>query len=420
MFKKVHLLFACILGNALEFYNFVIYGAFAVTIARLYFPDIDPKISLFASLGTFASGFLMRPFGGAFFGYIGDRLGRKKALSLSIILMGIPSFIIGILPTYAEIGMLAPLLMIGCRLIQGLSAGGEYNGAAIFALEHVGKKFPGFTGGLISASCVMGAIAGTVLAKLIIQFGTSSMLWRLPFILGGFVCLLGVYIRRNIEESPAFNEAKKRTKEQNTTNQKFPLISVFKNRKKAMLATICIGASDGILCYTLFGFLNIYLSIYIGMELELALESSIYGLFSCMLASPLMGYILDKIGGSNFFQIVCPIVALAVYPIFNLIQSQDFYTVVVAQILFGIATASISGAFHAYVQTLFPVQERYSGISFSFNIGSALFGGTAPLILAYLITKTSNLYVPAIYISFWMFLCFSSVRYLIGKKRVKY
>lgn len=410
MFQRFYVLFTCVLGNALEFYNFVLYGAFSVIIGQLYFPSFDSSVSLFATLGTFASGFLMRPFGAAILGSIGDKIGRKKALSLSILLMGVPSIIIGLLPTYSAIGIFAPVLMIACRLVQGFSAGGEYNGAAIFALEHMGKIFPGLTGGFISASCVLGAFLAVLLAKFLTSIDASStILWRLPFLLGGFLSFVGLYMRKNLSESPVFKKEKERKASELSKNREVHLFKIFKSRPKVVLATACVGALDGILCYTLFGFLSIYLSIYLKMPLELALEASSYGLLACMFASPFMGYIFDKLGASCFLSLSALFIGGAVYPIFMLMQYKVFYLIIIAQVLFGVATASISGSLHAYLQMLFPVQERYAGISFSFNLGSAVFGGTAPLILSYLVAKTDNLYMPAVYIFVWIFIFYLSV-----------
>jgi len=410
MLKKIYIIFTCVLGNALEFYNFVIYGAFSVVIGQLYFPSCDANVSLFATLGTFASGFLMRPFGAAILGSIGDKVGRKRALSFSILLMGIPSIVISILPTYNVIGIFAPLLMILCRLVQGFSAGGEYNGAAIFALEHVGKNFPGLVGGFISASCVLGALTAMILAKTSIAIDENSeFLWRIPFLLGGMLSFLGLYMRKNLSESAVFTKGGKSDSNKKKKIGELHLFKIFKKRKKMFFVTSCIGAVDGVLCYTLFGFLSIYLSLYVKMPLNLALEASSYGLLSCMFASPIMGYILDRVGASYFLQAASIIVGILVYPVFLLMQYGTFYSVVLAQILFGAFTASISGAFHAYVQKLFPVKERYTGISFSFNLGSALFGGTAPLILTFLIVETGNLYMPAVYISFWMIIFYMAL-----------
>jgi len=206
MSNKKKVIIASVLGNALELYDFSLYGIFVPLFATLFFPTGNPTVALLASLATFAVGFLTRPLGGILFGYLGDRFGRKNALLISIMLMALPTLIISFLPTYAQIGILAPILLLLCRLLQGLCAGGEYTGASIFIIEHLGKSRRGLAGSLISASGAIGSLIAMLLGAALLQPGLPEWSWRIPFLMGAFLALIGFYIRRSLQESPEFTE----------------------------------------------------------------------------------------------------------------------------------------------------------------------------------------------------------------------
>lgn len=368
------LLFACTLGNALEFFDFTLYGVFASLIARIYFPDVDPTASLLKSLGAFAVGFLARPFGGLFFGYIGDKFGRKRALSLSILLMGVPTFTIAFLPGYETLGVTASIIVVLCRICQGLCTGGEYNGAAIFALEHFGKK-PGYIGGYITASCVIGALLATSLASFVQRPDMPEWAWRMPFFLGGFISILGYYVRRNLSETPEFLKFVSSRK-----TQKVPILESLRLHKKECFMTFAIGSLNGTLSYTLFGFLNIYLSKYFGIPLEQALQLNILGLLTFMVGCPILGAAYDRFGGRIFLRLAAFGITLGIVPVFMCLSESAYSLIICGQIGLGLFTASIAGTSHAAMQSLFPINERYSAISFFFSIGMGIFGGLAPML----------------------------------------
>jgi MHS family proline/betaine transporter-like MFS transporter len=379
-----------VIGNALEFYDFTICGVFIATLSQVFFPNSNPTLSLFASFFAFSAAFWTRPFGAYVFGYIGDRLGRKKALTISVTLMGLPTFFIGILPGYEILGMLSPLILILCRMLQGLCTGGEYNGAAIFALEHAANKRPGFISGFISASCVMGAIAATIAGAIVAQPHMPSWAWRVPFLSGAFISLIGYYVRRQCHESPEYLVSSR------TPSHAQPLVLVFKDSKIPFLVNLLAGGMNGILSYTLFAFLNIYLSRYIHVPLEKGIFMNIFGLMAFMLLCPFFGALSDKNTPRNaiFFSLVGVIILSPLA--FSLLQVHE--TILFGQILLGALVASFVGPSHAFMQTLFPAKTRYTGISMSFCIGMAITGGTTPMLLTYLIDLTGNLYIPAMWL----------------------
>ena len=278
----------------------------------------------------------------------------------------------------------------------------------------MGKNKPGFFGGLITGSCVIGALLATALGTLVTKSSDPEFFWRLPFIFGGGISLIGFYIRRRVAESPEFLANQK-----NSNKKVFSLANVFKNHHKPLLISLMIGCLNGALSYTLFGFLNSYLKRYIGVPLENAMLFSLIGLSVFMISSPLFGLFMDKIGKQRYF-LVAPIgVCALALTTFILLQNADTSSIVMAQILLGLATGCIAGPQHAFVQNLFPVSIRYRAISFSFCLGMALCGGTAPLILTYLIETTGNLVIPAYFITAISALLFLSIASLKEDKRLE-
>lgn len=382
-----------IVGNALEFYDFTLYAIFAVTIGRLFFPSEDPTASLIASWGAFAAGFMMRPLGALVFGSLGDKYGRKFSLSLTILLTGFPTFVIALLPGYEQLGILAPLILILCRLCQGLCTGGEYNGAAIFALEHFGKLKPGMIGGFITASCLIGSLAATFSGFLVSTYGTEEM-WRLPFFFGAFISFVGFILRYKMNETPDFSLLEKKKIE-----KRWDLKVIYTQYSSSALLSFMLGALNGALSYTLFGFLNVYLSKYFGLEASVSMKYNLLGLFFFMCCSPLAGHLLDIYGRARFMLGAVLLVLVSAFPTFFLLQTCNPLFILCGQALLGILTASIAGAGHGYMQPLFPTYVRLRGISINFSLGMALCGGTAPMLFTYLIESSRlSLYVPAFYL----------------------
>ena len=403
--KTIKTLLASIMGTALEFYDFMLYAVFMESIGREFFPTHNEMQSImFGSLG-FLAAFIARPFGATAFGYIGDNYGRRIALILSVSLMGIPTFIIGVLPGYAAWGIAAPIILIICRLIQGLCTGGEYNGSAIFALEHLGKNRPGMFGALITAASVSGALLANSVGIFLKQPHMPDWGWRVAFFMGAVVSLVGLYIRLNTSESPEFEKLQK-----NKKIHKSPLVDAIKNHWPSSLTTIITGTLNGILSYTLYKFLDIYLVRWLGYSETSALKLANFGIVVYMFSAPFMGHLLDKMGGETYMKRACTFIGLMAFPIFYLFQYPGLPTTYLAEILLAMSVASIAGPEHAFIQRLFPVKDRYSGVAFNYCVGMGIGGGAMPWILVYLVERTHNMYMPSFAIVFVSIVTYFALR----------
>ena len=404
MKNRVKVVLAGMTGNALEFYDFTLYGFFAPLIARSFFPntDSDSVTALLLALTVYAVGFLMRPLGAILFGHIGDKYGRKKALGLSVMLMAIPTTLIGLLPTYAAIGIAAPIILTLCRLMQGLCTGGAYNGAAIFVIEHQ-KDRRGFAGGLITSSCAIGALLGALVGYICTHsdhvLGFES--WRLPFILGMVIGLVGAYIRRQLDESPVFIEAmaKRDAQEKKTSTKKVPLVEALAKHWRSVLCIMGMAWLNGVMYYAAFNYMSIYLKEEHNWPVHDTLPMSSVALVVYALLTPIAGMISDRRGAIGLMRPTAIAVFILAIPIFMLISTGQLWLIVLAQVIYAILAACFSGPLNFFMQSLFPVEDRYSGISFSYSLGMAIFGGSTLLIMEALRIHLDYAFAPAIWLT---------------------
>lgn len=389
-FKTITMSFA---GNALEFYDFTLYGVFAIKMAEVFFPMNDPLISLIVSLSAFGTGFLMRPLGALLFGSLGDKYGRKTALTVSIIGIGFPTVTIGLTPGYDEIGLLAPIIVVASRLIQGLCTGGEYNGAAIYCLEQIGKNRPGYYSAYLTSSCALGAITALLLGGYFSSLEWEGA-WRVPFILGFFISFLGLWLRYKIEESMEF-------KAKSSSESPIPLLALFREYKVSCVKTFSLGFLNGTMSYTVFSFLIIFLKRYGSLPEGInVVYLNIIGMTFFMIGNPIMGHVYDKVGEKKFISIMTLMICTFPIVAFKLLGTPSLAMVLMAQALLGLATGAIGGITHAIPQTLFPTLIRYRGIAFNFSLGMGLGGGAVGIAHLYLIEKTGWIYMPSVYIFF--------------------
>jgi len=410
MKKNYKAIIAAMIGNALEYYDVMLYGFFATMLAPLFFPTDNQAISIISSLGTFAAGFVMRPLGGMVFGHLGDKFGRRQALALAIFLVTIPTFTIGILPTYAEIGLAAPIILVACRLLQGLCVGGEYSGASIFVIEYSKRGKESFAGSILCAAGFFGGVLGTFIGFLCTLSFMPPWGWRIPFLLGSVIGLMGYYIRTKVNESPDFI----RNKDEKI--DKVPLWGVLENRKRNLLCTMGIGATSLIPFYLA----SVYMGFLLTSKLhiptsQVMLINVALNVFLIVLL-PLMGIIADKIMGKERLMILSALTSVVIaYPLFLMLENDlTLSTVILVQAILGMITAGFGAPSMALLSTYFPVHERYSGIGFGYALGGALLGGTTPLIIATLVNWFNSPLMPAYYL---MFSGLIGIMCVIGGKR---
>ncbi len=387
--------FSSFIGNTLEFYDFALYGVLSGLFTKLFFPASDPVSSLFLSgVGVFSLGLISRPLGGLIFGHIGDRYSRRMALSLSMYLMAIPSLIITVLPTYETIGVLAPTLLISARVLQGFCTGGEYNGAAIFAIEHQQDGEKGLVSGMMTASSASGLLLATIVSYIFTTNSLPSWAWRIPFLFGVFIALFGYYVRRKNLESPQFQKAL-----QQKQHRGAPILDAIRHHRFEMLTTALIAGQTAILGYMMFTLIT---PSSILAQLHAFSRDEIYvlgliGLVSFAAMCVLSGFISDKITLPKETMMMWSSVAAAflITPVFHLLLSQSFALAILGQLIFGMLIGLHAGPQHLYMQELFPSQNRYSAIAFSFSFGTGILGGITPQISIYF---TRTLGHPALWV----------------------
>jgi MFS transporter, MHS family, proline/betaine transporter len=387
--------FSSFIGNTIEFYDFALYGALAGLFTTLFFPNSDPVSTLFLNgVGVFSIGLIARPLGGLIFGYIGDRYSRRLALSLSMYLMAIPSFVITILPTYQTIGILAPIILVSVRILQGVCTGGEYNGAAIFALEHQDQKHRGLVSGMMTASSASGLLLATIVSFIFTNNTFPEWTWRIPFLFGTCIALFGYYVRRKNLESPEFQKAL-----QEKTFITAPILDAFRHYKLQMITTALIAGQTAVLAYMMFTLIT---PTSIITELHKFTRNEIYTLsliglisFACMCI--LSGYYSDKIKTNKVYIMITAAIlsVLLIAPIFSLLLSGSFMQAVLGQLMFGCLTGLHAGPQHIYMQELFPNTNRYSAVSFSFSLGTGILGGLTPQISKLMIQNNGS---PALWV----------------------
>ncbi|MBA4494324.1 MFS transporter [Paenactinomyces guangxiensis] len=384
-------------GNIMEWYDWAIYGYFAPVIGQLFFPATDALASLLLSFAVFAVGFIMRPLGALFFGPYSDRVGRKKALSLAVILMGISTFVMGILPTYEQIGILAPILLVIARLVQGLSAGGEWGSGTSFIVEYAPESKRGFYGSWqqfsTGAGLLVGSVVATVFTTIFSPQELSAWGWRIPFLLGIIVGIVGLYLRMRIDETPKYKEIAKDTKV-----SKKPLLDTLKNHPKEILIAIGFTIHWTVSYYLLLTYMPTYISKVVNLPMSLSLLSNVIVITFFISLVPVMGWLSDRLGRKPVLISSTIGFALLSYPLFSLIEHSSFVIILLSQMLLAIFEAAYSGPGPAAIAEVFPTKIRASALSVGYNISVAAFGGTAPFIATYLISATGDNTSPTYYV----------------------
>ena len=391
---------AAALGNAMEWFDFGVYGYLAVTLGHVFFPSSNPTAQLIATFATFTVAFLVRPLGGMVFGPLGDRYGRQKVLAFTMILMALGTFSIGLIPSYERIGLWAPALLLLARLVQGFSTGGEYGGAATFIAEYSTDRNRGLMGSWLEFGTLGGYIAGAAtVTALHMALSSEQMLdwgWRVPFLVAGPLGLLGLYMRMKLEETPAFKayaeEADKRDHERPGLGE---LMRVhWPQLLKCVGLVLVFNVTD----YMLLTYMPSYLSVTMGYAESKGLLLIILVMLVMMPLNIVGGLFSDRLGRRPMIIGACiALFALAV-PCLLLVGSGHDGLIFLGLMLLGIALVCFTSSMPSTLPALFYTPVRYSALSIAFNISVSLFGGTTPLVTAWLVERTGDPLVPAYYL----------------------
>ncbi|MBN8827511.1 MAG: MFS transporter [Sphingobacteriia bacterium] len=408
---------AGIIGNALEWYDFALYVHFVEIISRLYFPSDDIFLSRMATYAAFAAGFFMRPLGAILFGYIGDKFGRRQALSASILTMAIPTSFIAILPSYQEVGMIAPICLVIIRLLQGLSLGGEFSGSIAFVVEHAPDNKRGLAGSSAMFSMNLGILAGSAVAAICANFMSPESFnawgWRVPFGIGLVIGLVGLYIRSNLHESPKYEEAKAKG-----LIAKAPTRKVLTDFPVQLITAICLYLTVTVPFYTFVSFMKSFMTTFVGRSVD---EASIINSITMLIATafiPIVGYMSDVIGRKVVIRAAALGFLLLAYPCFILLKSHDFFSAFLGQLIFGMLVSLYMAPIPTILVELFPTSVRYTGVALSYNISAAIFGGTVPMVATFLIEYTGIKEALAFYIMFFALISLISIYYLEDRRKV--
>lgn len=391
--KKTFL--AGLFGNTLEWYDFILYANFAPLIASLFFPAKNPLISLLITFAVFATGFLARPFGAILFGTIGDHLGRRKALIISMCVMSIPTCLIGILPTYATVGMLAPILLTLLRIVQGIAVSGELNSATTYLIEHVAPMRRGFAGSLVMCTAFVGILTGAAIATATTFSLSQTQLhnwgWRVPFLLGGILGIIGIFIRMQSKESPKFLEKKETVKVSS-------LRQIFCHYPKELILTIFVTCIMAVGNYVIIAYVVTMLDKLEGFSLQDANTINLISMLFFVILIPIMGSLSDSIGRKPVFKMGLIGSIILSLPIFWLLTQHHFGLALLGDLLLCLTLAPIAGLIPTLIAELFPTHVRNTGTTLGYNIALAIFGGTLPLVALGLVNMTNNHLAPAFYI----------------------
>lgn len=382
-------IFASMTANALEWYDYALYGIMAPLLAHHFFPPGDETVQLLATYGVFAAGFMARPIGAMFFGWFGDKYGRKSALVLAIVMMAVPTACIGLLPSYASIGFAAPALLTLIRILQGLSLGGAFSGSIAYMVEHAPGGKRGILGSMSMLSLVAGFLLGSVVATGVSMFmdeeSFRSWGWRLPFIFGLAVGFIAFFIQRYCEESPMYEEAKA-----GGTISKTPIRDAFKLHPGAMLKGFAMYLTVTVPFYLTTIYFVTYTSKILGHSLDEALELNTLNMVVLFFTIPVSAYLSDRYGRRKVLLVIAAAMMVLVYPIFTLFAGSSIATVALAQALFAMLVGLYLGPMPAVLVELFPTAVRFTGMALSYNFAATLFGGTTPMVSVWLIDHTGD------------------------------
>ncbi len=406
-YRKVAI--AACFGTFLEWYDFLTFATLAVVFAPLFFPSSDPNAGLLASLATFGVGMVVRPIGAALFGSMGDRIGRKPVFMITIALMGLATVSVGFLPSYAQIGIWAPILLVSLRLMQGLSAGGEIGGSAVYLTEHAGDQYRGFKTSFLQLMGPLGILFSTLQIALLRHYLTNeeflSWGWRVPFWVSIVLLLVAFKARMALEETPVFLELNK-----SSEKVKNPFLNNFRDahtRKRMFLLFFCISAGGAVLFFSVQVYTAIFLKTSVKLAPQLVDELSIYATLALFPLTLFAGWLSDKIGRKPVVVSGLFLGAMFIHPAYQLLQvfGQTSNLIMIVLVLTGLslALALVVGPQTALLAELFPAKTRSSAATFPHNLAAGWIGGLLPLIVTWLNQKwgsdVAGLWYPTIFLA---------------------
>ncbi|MEW2251303.1 MULTISPECIES: MFS transporter [unclassified Streptomyces] len=397
---------ASLIGTTIEWYDFFLYAsAAALVFNKLFFPDSDPLVGTLLSFLTYAVGFAARPLGALVFGHYGDRLGRKKLLVLSLLLMGGATFAIGLLPTHATIGTAAPVLLTVLRLVQGFALGGEWGGAVLLVSEHGDARRRGFWASWPQTGAPAGQLLATGVLSLLTAtlsddaFGTWG--WRIPFLLSGLLVLVGLWVRLSVDESPVFKAALAAAEQRKAATgavEKMPLLAVLRNHWRDILVAMGARMAENISYYVITAFILVYATTSAGLSKQTALNAVLIGSAVHFAVIPAWGALSDRIGRRPVYLIGAVGVGLWMFPFFSLIDSKSFGSLLLAVTVGLILHGAMYAPQAAFFAEMFATRMRYSGASIGAQFSSVAAGAPAPLIATALLSDYDSSTPIALYV----------------------
>ncbi len=373
------IVFASCFGTIIEWYDFLIYAtAAALVFNKAFFPTFDPLAGTLAALGSYAVGFLARPLGGALFGHFGDRLGRKSMLVLTLFIMGVSTFCIGLLPTYTSIGVLAPILLILLRVIQGVGLGGEWGGASLMVLEHAPADRRGFYTSFVQIGFPIGLVLASLVFSLVTKLPDADFAaygWRIPFLLSIVLLAIGTFVRSRVPETPVFEQLKMRD-----GLSKNPVVEAVSRNTTTFLIAVGLKLSEVSWVYLLTVFIVAYATTKLGLPKPLMLDAVLYAALLELVSLPLFGWLSDRIGRRPLYILGALFTIVFAFPLFWMLESKSIaliFTAIMIAMNFG--HGMMFGPESCYFPELFGPNVRYSGASFGFQVSAAIGGGFAPI-----------------------------------------
>lgn len=385
---------ASTLGNVLEWYDFVVFGFLSIIIAKQFFPSDSEYAALMLTTATFGAGFVVRPLGGIVLGWYADRKGRKAGLTLVIALMTIAAAMIAFTPSFHQIGLAAPAIVLCARLLQGISAGGEFGTATAMLIEYAPRRRRNYYGSWQMFAQALGALLavamGSALTHVFTQEALDDWAWRIPFLFGLLIGPVGFYIRRNLPETEAFQKLDKRIK--------VPLGKVFSQYPRALFISTCLASALNVMGYVIIIYLPIYAVQNLHMPVTLPFNVLLASILLRVLTIPLFGLLADRMGGRRMIVGALALFLIVLYPAYYwIVQAPSMFSIMTVELVFALLIGASTSPIPTVTATLFPTEVRSTGLAISYNIAASVFGGFSPFVLTWLLHTTGDFLMPAHY-----------------------